>query len=328
LFQLNIQKNSKTTLFNTTKIWDLLIIGGGPAGLNAALYAQRKGLLVGLITKEIGGQLHNTTSVENYLGFEYIEGASLSQSFHKHVKSLDIPILVDHLVTNLEKNKEEIFELTLDNNKSLKAKTVLFATGASPRKLGIEGEDTFASKGVSYCTTCDAPFFKGKHVIVAGGGNSAAEAVLDLSVWASKITVVHRSQWRADQILLDKLNELDHVTVRLNTNLVSVGGKEKMESVIIFDKMTQENEAIKAEGLFVEIGIIPNTGLLVNKITMNQQKEIIVDESLMTSMPGLFAAGDVTTNRHKQIIIAASDGAKAALSIQTYLRNQTKGEIK
>ena len=205
MFDIQIHQRPIPSIFETTDLWDLLVIGGGPAGLNAALYAQRKGLKVGVIAKEIGGQLHNTSTVDNYLGIPMIEGKDLSSVFLKHLEGLDVPLYLDYWVASIQKSNG-LFFVTMDHGTVLKSKTILFATGGQPKKLNIPGETTFANKGVSYCTTCDAPFFKGKNVIVAGGGNSAAEAVIDLAAWANHITVIHRSQWRADQIIWKNLN--------------------------------------------------------------------------------------------------------------------------
>ncbi|RJX24087.1 MAG: thioredoxin reductase [Acholeplasma sp.] len=323
MFQFHVEKTSETTLFDTVKHWDLLIAGGGPAGLNAALYAKRKGLNVGVITAEIGGQLHNTSTVDNYLGFQWIEGKDLSHKFLDHINSLEIPIFKGSHIQSIKRIQQD-FQLILSDGKILLTKTVLVATGGAPRMLHIPGEHKLANKGVSYCTTCDAPFFKDKHVIVAGGGNSAAEAVLDLVPWASKITVVHRSQWRADQILLDKHQSIDKLTVHLNTQILSVLGDEKMTGVHVLDKTTNQTYDIPADGLFIEIGTVPKSQWIKHLVSVNDQDEIIVDSNQMTNVPGIFAAGDVTNQPFKQIIISAAEGAKAALAITQYLNHTYK----
>ena len=318
MFDLQIQQRPVPEIFHTTDLWDLLVIGGGPAGLNAALYSQRKGLKVGVIAKEIGGQLHNTSTVDNYLGIPMIEGKDLSTTFLKHLEALEVPLYLDYWVTSIQKS-HDVFFVTMDNGTVLKSKTLLFATGGQPKKLNIPGEATFANKGVSYCTTCDAPFFKGKHVLVAGGGNSAAEAVIDLAVWAKQITVVHRSQWRADQIILNKFNTIPNLSVYLETQILSIEGKENMEGVWVLDKKNQSKRLIKADGLFIQIGLLANSALVQGFVETNEKGEILVDDQWMTSVPGLFAAGDVTQHPFKQIVIAVGDGAKAALAIQQYL---------
>lgn len=318
MFDFQLSKKKIPDAFQHIANWDLLVIGGGPSGMNAALYAQRKGLKVAIITKEIGGQLHNTSTVDNYLGIPLIEGKDLSQAFLKHLDHLAVPIYNEALITQIEKN-ESLFKITLEDGSHFLAKTVLLSTGGKPRTLNIPGETAYANKGVSYCTTCDAPFFKGKHVIVAGGGNSAAEAVIDLAPWASSITVVHRSQWRADAITLNKVHEIKNLTIHLNTQLLSVEGDGVMTGVTVLDKASNETKHIKADGLFVEIGLVPNSHLVKNLVTLSAKEEVVVDENFMSSLPGLFAAGDVTQHPHKQIVIAVGDGAKAALAIHQYL---------
>ncbi len=325
MFQFNVEKATTSSLLDEIQLWDLIVIGGGPAGLNGALYAHRKGLKVGVITKEIGGQLHNTSTVDNYLGFQWIEGKDLSNEFLNHVNSLEIPIFKDMKVEEI-KEVAPNFIIKLSQGKTIKAKTILMTTGGSPRKLGIPGEIEFSNKGVSYCTTCDAPFFKDKHVIVAGGGNSAAEAVLDLVPWAKKITVVHRSKWRADQVLLDKHQKVNQLTVHLDTQMLEVIGDSKMTGVKVFDKQKQESYIIEADGLFIEIGTVPNSNLVKHLVDLNTSGEIEVDSNQMTSHPGIFAAGDVTNQPYKQIIISAAEGAKAALAINQYLNHIYKGE--
>ncbi len=318
MFDFQIQKRSIPTIFEYQQLWDLLIVGGGPSGLNAALYAQRKGLKVAIISKEIGGQLHNTSTVDNYLGIPMTEGKDLSALFLKHLEQLNVPIYLDALVTTITKTKEG-FSLHLENGTVLKSKTVLLSTGGKPNQLNIPGEHTFANKGVSYCTTCDAPFFKNKNVVVAGGGNSAAEAVIDLSAWAHHITVVHRSQWRADAIILEKVKKIPNLTIYLEHQLLSVEGKTMMEGVWMLEKSTQKKHYVKADGLFIQIGLLANSQLVKDLVKLTPKGDVIVDDQWMTSVPGLFACGDVTHHPFKQIVIAVGDGAKAALAIQQYL---------
>jgi alkyl hydroperoxide reductase subunit F len=323
MFEFTLQTKPIPPIFEQEMVWDLLVIGAGPAGLNAGLYAQRKGLKVGVLTKEIGGQLHNTSTVDNYLGIPMLEGKDMSDVFLHHVEQLDVPIHPDARVTHFEK-QGPLFFLSLENGTVLKSKTVLLATGGKPRQLNIPGENEYANKGVSYCTTCDAPFFKGKHVVVAGGGNSAAESVIDLAAWASHITVVHRSQWRADKVILDKFKDIPNLTIHLETQLLEVQGENGiMTGVLVEDKQTKEKRTIAADGLFIEIGVIPNSSLIKDLVQVNEREEIIVDEMMMTSLPGLFAAGDVTNQPFKQIVIAVADGAKAALAVQQYIIHHT-----
>jgi thioredoxin-disulfide reductase len=318
MFDLQIQKRPIPSIFNEVTLWDILVIGGGPAGLNAALYAQRKGFKVAIISKEIGGQLHNTSTVDNYLGIPMTEGKHLSDNFLRHLETLQVPLYLDVSVQSLKK-MDNHFIIDLDNGVTLTSKTILLATGGQPRQLGIPGELEFANKGVSYCTTCDAPFFKDKHVIVAGGGNSAAEAVLDLAVWAKKITVVHRSQWRADKIILEQLNKLKQVTIHLETQLLRAEGDQTLKRVVVLDKKTNTQSMIETDGLFIQIGLLANSKLVKDLVPLTPNGEVIVNQDFMTNLPGLFAAGDVTHHPFKQIVIAVGDGAKAALAIQQYL---------
>jgi thioredoxin-disulfide reductase len=318
MFDLQIQKRPIPSIFNEVTLWDILVIGGGPAGLNAALYAQRKGFKVAIISKEIGGQLHNTSTVDNYLGIPMTEGKHLSDNFLRHLETLQVPLYLDVSVQSLKK-MDNHFIIDLDNGVTLTSKTILLATGGQPRQLGIPGELEFANKGVSYCTTCDAPFFKDKHVIVAGGGNSAAEAVIDLAVWAKKITVVHRSQWRADKIILEQLNKLKQVTIHLETQLLRAEGDQTLKRVVVLDKKTNTQSMIETDGLFIQIGLLANSKLVKDLVPLTPNGEVIVNQDFMTNLPGLFAAGDVTHHPFKQIVIAVGDGAKAALAIQQYL---------
>lgn len=320
---ISLDKFKESDIFETTALFDFIVVGGGPAGLNAALYAKRKGLKVGVFTPEVGGQLHNTSEVDNYIGIQNIKGGALSDAFLKHTLELKVPIKTGHMVTQIEKI-DGVFEVTLDNKKVYKSKTLLYATGGSPRKLQIPGEEQYANIGVSYCTTCDAPFFKNEHVIVAGGGNSAAESVIDLAAWASKITVVHRSQWRADQILLDQHKKIPNLTVHLETQLLEVyGDGMRMKGVKAFDKVSQKEIDIPADGLFIEIGTIPKSDLIKHLAEVNEVGEVIVDRDQMTTCPGLFSAGDVTTQPYKQIIISAGEGATAALAATNYIIHHT-----
>ncbi len=323
MFDFNVETTKETTLFDTVEKWDMLIIGGGPAGMNAGLYAKRKGLEVGIVTDEIGGQLHNTTDVDNYLGFGLIEGPNLSRAFLDHINNLDVPMLKHVRVKHLAHTDPD-FELQLNDGRTLKAKTILVATGGRPRKLDIPGEKAFVNKGVTYCATCDAPFFKDKHVVVAGGGNSAAEGVLDLVHYASEITVIHRSQWRADPVLLEKLSDVDHLTIHLESQLLEVYGDHTMKGVRYKDKRTGHVHSVEADGLLIEIGNVPTSDFVRDLVSTNDLGEIIVDRQQNTNIPGLYAAGDVTEQPDKQIIISAGEGAKAALSASEYLNKSYK----
>ena len=317
--ELNPQYTSKKTVdFDKTLKYDLIIVGAGPAGLNAALYAKRKGMNVGIVGRKVGGQVIDTTSVENYLGFEFKTGSDLILEFNKHVATLNVPILRDADVVSVTKN-EEGFYLKLSTGETLKTMTVILATGSKPRHLGVKGEDDFLGKGVAYCAICDGPLFEGLDVVVAGGGNSAIEAAIDLAKIVNSVTVVHRSTLRADQIVIDKLHTFKNVTVLLETDILEVRGQGLMSGIEIKDKKTGSTRFLEANGLFVEIGYLPNSEFIKDTVTLNNRGEIIVNALNETSVPGIFAAGDVTDVPYKQIIISAGEGAKAALTANDYL---------
>lgn len=307
----------KAQKFDKEKVYDLIVVGLGPAGLNSALYAKRKGLEVGIIGKKSGGQVIDTTSVENYLGFEFKTGEDLVAEFNKHVDTLKIPTLRDAEVSKI--TRDELFHIFLTDGESIKTKTVILATGSKPRKLGAKGEDNFLGKGVAYCAICDGPLFEGLDVVVAGGGNSAVEAAIDLAKIANSVTIVHRSKFRADQIVIDKLMTFENVTVHLETEILEVKGEGLMSGIVVKDKATDTERFIEANGLFVEIGYLPNSGFVSDFVALNDRGEIKVNALNETSVPGVFAAGDVTDVPYKQIVISAGEGAKAALTANDYI---------
>ena len=313
---------------NNETIYDLLIIGGGPAGLNAALYAKRKGLNVGIIAKDLGGQVMDTSTVENYLGFPTITGMGLIEEFKKHVKELNVPIEDFITVESIRTSeKSPIKEILTDNGNTYKSKAIIIATGSKPRKLGVLGEAEYSGKGVSYCAICDGPLFAEEDLIVAGGGNSAVEAAIDLSKIANKVTLVHRSQFRADKILLDQLDKLSNVEVKLNTQIQEIVGEKMMSGINVLDKENDSSYTISAAGIFVEIGYLPNSDAFKDLIQLNQRGEIVVNNYGETNVKGIFAAGDVTESPYKQIVISAAEGARAALAANDYLNTLEDYEI-
>jgi NADH-dependent peroxiredoxin subunit F len=317
-FNFNLNEVKKSIKLSNEEVIDLLVIGGGPAGLNAALYAKRKGLTTGVIAKRIGGQLLNTSSVDNYLGISQVSGEELSEKYLSHLKELEVGILEEVEVKNIRKNNR-LFEVVLNDGTVFTSKTLLIATGSSPRKLQVTGEEEYSNRGVAYCAICDAPLFKGKDVIIAGGGNSAVEAAIDVAKFAQHVTLVHRSQLRADQILIDHMLNQTNITVYLQTQILEIVGDEKMTGVKVLDKQTLLERVIDADGIFIEIGNLPSNHLIKDLVSLNERGEVIVDEKNMTSLPGLFAAGDVTQMPYKQIVIAVADGAKAALAANEYI---------
>ena len=320
-FQIDLKKDfgkKDQSILHMDTVYDLLIIGGGPAGLNAALYAKRKGLEVGILTKRKGGLLLDTSTVDNYLGIKEMSGEAMAEEFLQHVNDLKVPMKDDSDVIQYGRDGD-LHLLTLYSGEIFRAKTILIATGSNPRHLGVPGEDTYAGKGVAYCAICDAPLFKDKDVFIAGGGNSAVESALDLGKVARSVTLVHRSQLRADNILVEKLHKDPKITVHLETQILSIFGDEGMKGIRVLDKKTGEEQELFADGLFIEIGHVPNLGPFKDILSLNDRQEILVDEKNHTSLPGVFAAGDVTNLPYKQIILAAADGAKAALSMNEYL---------
>lgn len=302
----------------TDHLYDLLVLGGGPAGLNAALYAARKGLDVAVISVNKGGQLLNTALIENYLGVESIAGYELADRFAAHLMKYNVPVkepagIIEYRRTGID------HEVVLSSGETYRSKTVIIATGAIYRSLHVPGEYKYVGLGVSYCAICDAPLFRNKKVLVAGGGNSAVEAALDLSKFASSVTLIHRSQFRADKVLLDQMNSDPKITVYLRTRIIEVIGDEFMSGVIVEDLDTGELRTINGKGLFIEIGQTPNTEPFKDILHFSEQGAIITDNHLATNIPGVFAAGNVREFPYKQIIIAAGEGAIAALSASDYI---------
>ncbi|NLA79054.1 MAG: FAD-dependent oxidoreductase [Erysipelothrix sp.] len=301
-------------------VYDHLIVGGGPAALSSALYALRKGLTTGIIAANIGGQLLNTSIVDNYLGISEIGGEQLGDKFYEHVVELNAHVTVGISATAIQK-ANGLFEVKASDGHTYKAKTLLIATGSNPRKLEVKGESEFTNKGVAYCAICDAPLFKDKTVIIAGGGNSAVEAAIDVAKWAKDVIVVHRSEFRADKILLDRMFANDNITVFKQTQILEITGDVMMNGVVVLDKETNQSRTIHADGIFIEIGNIPNSGLVQDFVALNEFNEVMVDNRQMTNIEGCFSAGDVSDAMYKQIIVSVADGAKAALNANDYINH-------
>lgn len=305
---------------NMDTLYDVLVIGGGPAGLNAAIYSRRKGAKVGIIGNELGGQVKDTSSVENYLGFPSISGVGLVEEFLNHVKELDIPTRAFVEVVKIKADDSEcVKEVHLKNGDVYKTLSIIIATGSKPRKLNVPGELEFAGKGVAYCAICDGPMFEDRDVIVAGGGNSAVEAAIDLAKIANKVKLVHRSEFRADKILIDRLEALDNVEIYLNTQIEEIFGEKLVKGVRAIDRSTGEAVEISSNGVFVEIGYTPNSDIFKDSLELNRRNEIVTDKYGRTNVRGVYAAGDVSDAPYKQIIVAASEGAICALTANDYL---------
>ena len=311
----NLGKESKK--IDTNTLYDSIIIGGGPAGITASIYLKRKGLNPAIIAKKIGGQVTDTTSVENYTGYEYITGHDLAMNFKNHADSLGVPLKEGYEVTNVSHNGT--YSITTDDGEIYKTKTIIIATGSKPKHLGVPGEEKYYGRGVTYCAICDGPLFSERDVIVAGGGNSAVEAALDLSKIANSVTIVHRSELRADQILIDKINNTPNIKVHLQTQIKEIIGEKLVKKVIAYDKTKDEEIEFDVNGVFVEIGYLPNSDIFKDLVELNSRNEIVVNSINETSKEGIFAAGDVTNVSYKQIVISAGEGSKAALSVNEYL---------
>ncbi len=299
-------------------VYDILILGGGPAGMTAAVYCMRKGMKTGIVIKEMGGQVAETSGIENYMGYRYISGTELVDKFREQVQEFSIGFEEGPAVASVKQG--DIKEVTLDDRRILKAKALIITSGKTSRRLNVPGEYEFAGRGVAYCATCDAPFFAGKKTVVVGGGNSGLEAAIDLAKVASGVTVIQfLEELTADSILIDKLNEFDNVKILYEHEVVEIKGKENVDAVVIKDRKKGEAREIAAEGIFVEIGLIPNSDFVKGVLELNEIGEIVIDSACTTSEAGIFAAGDVTSVPYKQIIIAAGEGATAALSACDYV---------
>ncbi len=303
--------------------YDLTIVGGGPAGLTAGVYAARKMLNALLISRDIGGQVLLTSEVENYIGFYYIEGMELVQKFEEEIRRHSIDLDLRQTVVKVQRDGPG-FRVLTESGKVLKSATVIIATGKRSRELNVPGEREFLGRGVSYCATCDAPLFAGKDVAVIGGGNSALTAVNDLlKIGATKVHVVDiADSLQADPILIEKARSFRKMELHLGHDVLEIGGAGgRVANITISDRAEGRGETkiLEVEGVFVEAGLVPNSELAQGLVKMNQWGEIITDCYARTSTPGVFAAGDVTTVPEKQIIVAAGDGCKAALAAYAYL---------
>ena len=301
--------------------FDVLVVGGGPAGSAAAVYAARKGIRTGVVAERFGGQVLDTMSIENFISVKETEGPKLATALEQHVKEYDVDIMNLQRAAKLERNADHV-EVTLQSGAVLKSKSVILATGARWREMNVPGEKEYRNKGVAYCPHCDGPLFKGKRVAVIGGGNSGVEAAIDLAGIVAHVTLLEfDSKLRADAVLQNKLHSLPNVTVitsALSTEVLGDG--TKVAALTYTDRLTNESHKIELEGIFVQIGLLPNTDWLKgSSVELSNRGEIIVGAHGNTSMEGVFAAGDVTIVPYKQIIIAMGEGAKASLGAFDYL---------
>lgn len=320
-FNLNVgafSSEHRTVPLDASFLYDVLIVGGGPAAMTAAVYCMRKGVKTGFITKDIGGQVGETSGIENYLGYKYIEGHELVTKFAEQVKQFEIALKEGASVTKISDGNEKI--VMLDNGEKFRAKAIILATGNRWKRLNVPGEERLVGKGVAYCTICDAPFFAGKKVVVVGGGNSGVEGAIDLAKVAKEVTIVQfLEKLTADKILIDKLHEFSNVSILYEHEVKEIQGTERVTGVIVIDRKSKQEKLISVDGVFVQIGLSPNSDMVKGVVALNDRGEIMVDCACKTSVEGIFAAGDVTSVPYKQIIIAAGEGAKAALSACDYV---------
>ena len=298
--------------------FDVLVIGGGPAGASAAIYAARKGIRTGMIADKIGGQVNDTLGIENLIGIPYTEGPEVAANLTRHLQQYPIESLQGQRAKSLLPGK--LLEIELENGRRLQSKTVIIATGAAWKQLGIPGEKEFRNKGVAYCPHCDGPIFKGKRLAVIGGGNSGVEAAIDLAGVAAHVTILEFTEaLKADQVLQERLRSLPNVTILTNAQTVEITGQDKVNGLAYQNRATQEIHHLNLEGVFILVGLAPNTAWLGNTIARNRCGEIITDSRGATNISGVFAAGDCTDSPYKQIIISMGSGATAALGAFDHL---------
>ena len=297
--------------------FEVLVIGAGPAGVSAAIYTARKGIRVGIVADRIGGQVLDTMGIENLVGTTYTEGPKLGAALEAHMAEYEIDVMKPFTVEKIAKASApgELHTVTTNTGGVLKAKQLILATGARWRTMGVPGEDEYRNKGVTFCPHCDGPLFKGKRVAVIGGGNSGVEAAIDLAGVVGHVTVLEfLDTMRADEVLQDKLRSLPNVDIIMSAKTTEVvGDGSKVTSLSYEDRTTGEAKSVEVEGVFVQIGLLPNTEFLDGVVELTDRKEIVIDARGATSEPTIFAAGDVTTTPYKQIVVAEGSGATAAL---------------
>lgn len=297
-------------------MYDVIIIGGGPAGLSAAIYAGRRALNTLVITRDIGGQIAKTPDIENYPGLDKVSGVFLATKFKEQAEKFGAKIVFEETV-KVEKTSDDNFLVhTLRNKYS--AKTVILSSGKKPRELGVPGENEFKGRGVSYCATCDAPFFKDKTLMVVGGGNSAIEAAILGAKFAKKVYLIHRrDSFRGEEILVKNLEEHKNIEILYNSEVEEVKGDKTVKSAVL-----NNYREIETDGIIVEIGFVVDHSLVKELVKVDEKNQVIVNNIQETSVPGIFAAGDLTETPYKQVIISAAEGVKASLSAYDYLQRK------
>ncbi|MFK2903708.1 alkyl hydroperoxide reductase subunit F [Dyella ginsengisoli] len=308
----------------TKEAFDVLIVGGGPAGAAAAIYSARKGIRTGVAAERFGGQVLDTMGIENLISVPHTEGPKLAAALEQNVREHEVDVMNLQRATKLVPASDAtggLVEVQLENGATLKSKTVILSTGARWRQMNVPGEDEYRNKGVAYCPHCDGPLFKGKRVAVIGGGNSGVEAAIDLAGIVSHVTLIEfDSQLRADEVLQRKLRSLPNVAILVNAQTTEVlGDAQKVNGLVYKDRVSGNTHTVDLEGIFVQIGLLPNTEWLKGTVELSARGEIVINDRGETSVPGVFAAGDATTVPYKQIVIAMGAGSTAALSAFDHL---------
>ncbi|AZV94797.1 MULTISPECIES: alkyl hydroperoxide reductase subunit F [Pseudomonadota] len=313
----------KAAQLDAKDAFDVLVVGGGPAGAAAAVYAARKGIRTGVVAERFGGQVLDTMAIENFISVPHTEGPRFAAALEEHVKSYDVDIMNLQRVVALEEG-DGLLSVKLESGAELRSRSVILATGARWREINVPGEREYRNHGVAYCPHCDGPLFKGKRVAVIGGGNSGVEAAIDLAGVVGHVTLIEFGEaLRADAVLQRKLYSLPNVEVILHAQTTEiVGDGQKVNGLVYTDRKSGESRKVELAGVFIQIGLVPNSEWLKGTLNLSKHGEIEVDTRGATSLPGVFAAGDVTTVPYKQIIIAAGEGAKAALGAFDYLIRQ------
>jgi NADH-dependent peroxiredoxin subunit F len=299
--------------------YDVLIIGGGPAGAAAAVYAARKGIRTGVVAERFGGQTLDTLGIDNFISVQHTEGPKFAAALEQHVRDYDVDVMSTQRAQRLTAG--DLVEVSLVNGATLKSRAVIIATGARWREVGVPGEQQYRGKGVAYCPHCDGPLFKGKRVAVIGGGNSGVEAAIDLAGVVAHVTLLeYDAQLRADAVLVARLKSLPNVRIVTQAQTTDISGDgQQVDGLVYTDRASGQSQRVDLEGVFVQIGLVPNTDWLKGTLDLSRHGEIVVDARGQTSLPGVFAAGDVTTVPFKQIVIAVGEGAKAALGAFDHL---------
>jgi alkyl hydroperoxide reductase subunit F len=296
--------------------YDVVIVGAGPAGLTAGVYCSRKMLNTIIISENIGGQALESWAIENYMGYRMITGEDLMKKFEEQVRTLHTRLELDRVISIAK--DDSLFTISTAAGNTIKAKAVILTQGNRPRKLGVANEEQYLGRGLSICSTCDGPLYKGKQIAVVGGGNSALQTAVEMSDIAKSVSLIVRSTIRADPVYTEKLKEKNNITVYTGSHVSALQGEKFLSGITIKDEQGKE-QTISLDGVFIEIGWLPNTDMVENLVQLNEKKEIIVDINGHTSIPGIYAAGDVTSVKSKQIVIASGDGAKAALEAFEYI---------